>query len=392
MQLARLSETAPDTAARGGLSITDVRGTDISKLMNPGTARRQPLAGFDEDYVDIVDYIVRCTHKIWEEKNVGLIYTHYLHNSLVHSGDGLTYGREDVVQGTIKSIAAYPDELSFADDVVWTGNERDGFYTSHRNTSTGRNIGATFYGPPTNRRIRRTGIALCFVRENRIIEEWVVRDDAAVIQGLGLDLSETVERLARRDLGNPHAAEVHGEIERSWGQAAPEAYAGSPSGTGFDVNDFVRRTLHDIWNWRMLGEIRKHYAANYQCHISGNRDLYGRGDYTQWVCTLLAAFPDAQLICDQLFWMDDGNGCYRTSLRWSLLGTHTGSGVFGEPTGVRCRLWGITQHHIRDGQFVEEWTYTNELAILKRLWLARNGLLNSGDDARHLERNQRENE
>jgi hypothetical protein len=89
----------------------------------------------------------------------------------------------------------------------------------------------------------------------------------------------------------------------------------------------------------------------------------------------LAAFPDAQLICDQLFWMDDGNGCYRTSLRWSLLGTHTGSGVFGEPTGVRCRLWGITQHHIRDGQLVEEWTYTNELAVMKRLWLARNGAL-----------------
>ncbi len=39
------------------------------------TGRRHPLKGFDEDYVDIVDYIVRCTHKIWEEKAVGLIYT-----------------------------------------------------------------------------------------------------------------------------------------------------------------------------------------------------------------------------------------------------------------------------------------------------------------------------
>ena len=38
---------------------------DISKLMNPGTERRQSLRGFDDDYVDIVDYIVRCTHKIW---------------------------------------------------------------------------------------------------------------------------------------------------------------------------------------------------------------------------------------------------------------------------------------------------------------------------------------
>ena len=49
--------------------ITDVRGTDSSRLLAPGAQRRQPLAGFDEDYVDIVDYIVRCTHKIWEEKH-----------------------------------------------------------------------------------------------------------------------------------------------------------------------------------------------------------------------------------------------------------------------------------------------------------------------------------
>ena len=376
-----MSKTVVDenkTGAAGAeapLPVTDVRGTDIGILMNPGTARRQPLTGFDEDYVDIVDYIVRCTHKIWEEKNVGLIYTHYLHNSMVHTGSGLTYGRDAMVENTIQTIAAWPDRLLYADDVVWTGNDRDGFYTSHRYTSVGATVDAAGSGPARMRRSRRSGIALCYVRENRIIEEWVVSDDIAWVFGMGGNLDDTVAQMAESDLGKPQAAEVHGEIERSWGQAAPAAYAGSPSGTGFDVNDFVRRTLHNIWNWRMLGQIRHHYAANYQCHISGNRDLYGRGDYTQWVFTLLAAFPDAQLICDQLFWMDDGNGCYRTSLRWSLLGTHTGSGVFGEPTGVRCRLWGITQHHIRDGQFVEEWTYTNELAVMKRLWLARNGAL-----------------
>jgi len=353
------------------LAITDVRRTDISKLMSPGLTRRQPLEGFDKDYVDIVDYIVRCTHKIWEEKNVGLIYTHYTHNSKVHTGDGLTLGRDAMVENTIQTIAAWPDRLLYADDVVWTGNDRDGFFTSHRNTCIGTNTAATLYGPPTYRKVRHTGIALCFVLQNRIIEEWIVRDDLAIIQGLKLDLTDTVARLAQRDVGNPQAAEVHGELERVWGQTVPAVYPDPPNPTEFDINDFVRRTLHNIWNWRMLGQIREHFAANYQCHISGNRDLYGRGDYTQWLLMLLAAFPDAHFMVDQLFWMDDGQGSYRTSLRWSLLGTHTGGGLFGEPTGVRCRLWGITQHHIRDGQFVEEWTYTNELAILKRLYLAR---------------------
>ena len=53
---------------------------DIADFMAAaGTGRRQPMQGFDEDYVDIVDYIIRCTHKIWEQKGIGLIYTHYAH-------------------------------------------------------------------------------------------------------------------------------------------------------------------------------------------------------------------------------------------------------------------------------------------------------------------------
>jgi len=35
---------------------------DISKIMAPGQERTQSLKGFDDDYVDIVDYIIRSTH------------------------------------------------------------------------------------------------------------------------------------------------------------------------------------------------------------------------------------------------------------------------------------------------------------------------------------------
>jgi hypothetical protein len=47
---------------------------DISKMMDrAGSGRLQPMRGFDEDYTDIVDYIVRCTHRIWDEGGVGLL-------------------------------------------------------------------------------------------------------------------------------------------------------------------------------------------------------------------------------------------------------------------------------------------------------------------------------
>jgi hypothetical protein len=36
--------------------ITDVIHTDISTLMNPGAEKRQPMAGFDADYVDMSIY------------------------------------------------------------------------------------------------------------------------------------------------------------------------------------------------------------------------------------------------------------------------------------------------------------------------------------------------
>jgi predicted ester cyclase len=352
------------------LPVTDVRGNDIDKMLAPAPGRRQPLAGFDETFVDIVDWIVRVTHWIWCDKNIGLIYDYYLDNSIVHVADGTIYGREPMVIDTVNALAAYPVNQNFFDDVVWTGNDHDGFYTSHRYTAIGRNTGCTSFGPPTHRQVRRTGIALCYLKDNRIIEEWSVRDDLGIITGLGYQVEDVVARLAEQDRGKVQRTEGHGGIERLARETAPAPFP--PKQTeGFDVDDFVRRTMHEVWNRRMFGRITDNFIPNYRCHTSRNTDLYGRGEYIQANMALLVAFPDGQFFIDQVFWMEDGQGGYRTSMLWSFLGTHTGYGIYGPPTGERCRLWGVTQHHIKNGKFVEEWTYHNELAILKQLYLAR---------------------
>ncbi|MEZ4664247.1 MAG: ester cyclase [Caldilineaceae bacterium] len=152
--------------------ILDARHNDIAVFMAAAnTEKRQPLLGFDEDYVDIVDYIVRCTHKIWEERGVGLIYTHYGHNIVIHTADGTTYGRDKVIADSIKTMNAFPDIRLYADDVIWSGNDQEGFHSSHRIFWTGHNCGHSIYGPPTGRKVTRYGVAQCLVKENRIVEE-----------------------------------------------------------------------------------------------------------------------------------------------------------------------------------------------------------------------------
>ena len=146
---------------------------DVSKWMDPGTERKQSLEGFDEDYVDIVDYILRCTHKIWEEHGIGLINTHYQHNIQIWTSAGLTYGRDAVIAGTGMVQAAFPDVRLYGDDVIWTGDDKEGFHTSHRISWVGHNTGYSIYGPPTGRKIYRFGIANCLVKENLIFEEWI---------------------------------------------------------------------------------------------------------------------------------------------------------------------------------------------------------------------------
>ncbi|MDQ2998162.1 MAG: hypothetical protein M3R61_14085, partial [Chloroflexota bacterium] len=134
------------------ISLAAKGGTD-RLLLNPGTARAQPMRGFEETYVDIIDYIVRITHRIWEEKQIGYIYDTYRHNARVTDDSGLQYGRDKIVADTIHTINAFPDIRLYADEIVWAGDDQVGFYTSHRTVIIGHNTGYSKYGPPTGKKV-----------------------------------------------------------------------------------------------------------------------------------------------------------------------------------------------------------------------------------------------
>jgi len=342
---------------------------DISEMIPPRGERRQSLEGFDEEYTDIVDYIVRCTYKIWDEKNVGLIYTHYHHKSLAHMPHGLVYGRDDVVAATAGAQNAFPDFKLYVDDVLWRGNDQDGFDTSMPSTGMGTNLGWSMYGPPTGKKICRRGIANCFTRKNRIIEEWVVHDDTTTVMQLGLDLEETVKKLVADGYCDEYQAE-EGQIERIHGESEPPELPPKPTNPE-DVEGLIRRALEETFNWRLFGRVDEYYNENYQYHGSRNQTLYGRDSYKKQLLQWISLFPDAQLSIDDIYWNGNAKDGFRSSTRWTMRGTHRGNGIFGPPSNLRVEIMGITNHVIKDGRFTEELTLFNELETMVRIERAR---------------------
>ena len=144
--------------------VLQVERRDYTELAPVDRPRSQSLDGFDEIYTDIVDYIVRCTHRIWDERDIGLIYTHYTHNCVLYGTLGTIYNREDVVRDTIQRLVSLPERRGMATQVLWRGNDVEGFYTSHLVTGSGRHTQSGHFGPPTG----RTFVARKFTHEQAV--------------------------------------------------------------------------------------------------------------------------------------------------------------------------------------------------------------------------------
>ena len=346
------------------ISLGNKGGTD-QQLLNPGKDRRQSMRGFEDTYVDIIDYIVRITHRIWEEKDIGYIYDTYSHSSNVYDDYGLQYGRDKIVADTVHTINAFPDIRLFADEIVWAGDDEVGFHTSHRVLITGHNTGYSKYGPPTGRKINCWCIANCVALNNEIFHEWVIYDTASLIAQLGFDVREKARVFGNELSSNLLQDEGFGNPERLPGQGKPPLLTYKAS---FNVEDFIRVTYHNIWNRRMLGTVRQAYAPALQFLGSTGRSYQGRSEYQAFILSLMAMFPDLALSVDDVYHMGNDEEGYLTSVRWSITGTHRGYGIYGQPTGRQVNMWGISQHEIRNGIITKEWTLFNEFAVMQQIY------------------------
>lgn len=372
LEQARSEDGAKQAGEAAGAPVLQVERRDFVDLVPENRPRAQPMRGFDPIYTDIVDYIVRCTHLIWDERDVGLIYTHYTHNPQVYLTTKTLYTREEVVHDTIQRLVSLPERRGMATQVIWSGNEDDGFYTSHLVTGTGRHTQHGHYGAPTGRIFTSRTIADCMVFENRIYREWIVADQMATLLQLGLDPHPFAEGLARGHAEKGLPVLDIGENRRLIGQYPPEA---DPD-LGIASNDIERETLrwlHEVFNRRMFGKIKDIYAPTVMFHGPLMVELYGIASVMQQTIGLVGCFPDAAFLPQHICSVPSEEGGTKVAVRWIMEGHHLGYGILrslGAPTGKRVQVMGISHFHYRNGRIVDEWRVYDELSLLMQVKLA----------------------
>jgi len=352
----------------GPEQVLQVERHDYVDLAPTDRPRRQSLRGFDPIYTDIVDYIVRCTHRIWDERDIGLIYSHYTHNAVLYHSLGTIYDREEIVRDTIQRLVAFPERRGMATQVIWRGNDRDGFYTSHYVTGSGRHTQAGHYGQPTGRPFGTRTVADCMVFENRIYREWMVTDSMGLVRQLGLDPHSIAQARAQEMLGRGQLAVDIGENGRLSGQQPPEAEP-DLSLAHTDTEAWCLRELHAVYNKRMFGGIKRIYAMSVQWHGPLMKELYGPAAVLQQMLALVGSIPDCNWMPQHVCSVPCEEGGEKVAVRWVMEGHHIGWGLLGPPSGHRLFVMGMTHLHIVDGRIREEWTVYDELALLTQMKL-----------------------
>jgi len=342
--------------------VTLLRQQDVRSLRQASAAERtQPMRGFEDRFADIVDYVVRITDEIWINRAVGYIYDTYDASCTIYSSYGIVRSVEEVIASTVSTLNAFPDGEIHHLAVAWSGDEEQGFYTSHLGHSRSTNVGRTAWGPGTGRRTSIRFVADCVSRDNRIHTEWLVRDNGAAVRQLGYDPHLIAQR----------AAEAGGAEEfiispptRLDGQAARGAIEVDET----TVEGWARALFHDVWNLRRLDWLTRAYADDVIAHAGGGRNAQGLRNYQSLVLHVLASIPDGMMRVDNVCWSEEPDGVI-VAVRWVLEGRSAPGGVLGEcPGGKAVFMMGMSHLRITEGKIVEEWMLFDEIGVLAQTY------------------------
>ena len=337
------------------------------------SAPAQTAAGnmpcFDPEFTDIVDYILRITYRIWEGKQVGLCHDYYSEDCPVYTLAGYTEGAEQVTQNTVRTLSAFPDRTLHADNIIWGGDAETGFHSSHLICTNMTNLGPSEFGEPTGIHAQIQVIAHCVCKDNRIVEEWLVRDNWALAVQLGVDPHAYAKEQASKPLDpeSTFARWLQSEHQRVCATTRDKA---TYPAAGENHEDYIRAALQNIWNARMLGDTNLLYAENARLHASARDEYDGQQKIARFYMEVLGSMPDAKISVDYTCSNSMREGDH-VAARWVIAGTHAGAALWGEPTGAPLLILGESQYRIVDNRVVEEWLVFDELAVLTQIERAR---------------------
>ena len=331
------------------------------------------MKGFDPKWRDVPHFIIGITREIWEDRKIGSLRDLYSPELIVRSPASVVVNNSNVIAATMATLAEFPDRELPGEDVIWcedsarTTETSGAFVSSHRLICWATHTRPGVYGAPTGKRVTYRIIADCAIREDAVYDEWLVRDQAAIVKQLGFDVVDWTRGLIEREGGPENCVKpMTPEIDLP----GPYDGRGNDSEWGARGADILSRIMAADMN-----AIAANYDRAANLHYPGGIDTFGRSEADQFWMGLRAAFPNAEFKIDHVIGREDPMMPPRAALRWSLWGVHDGWGRYGRPSGACVYVMGMT--HFEFGPFGDdgrpcirnEFTLVDDTAIWKQILL-----------------------
>ncbi len=326
-------------------------------------------------YRDPRDYILSWTDAIWIDRGLGRLHEHYAADVKVHTAYGETYDFEHVMQNSLQKFAAFPNGGGgHGEDVIWEQRGPNGFISSHRVFKSGTHTGYWTYGPPTGRDWISRTVAHCLVQDNKVTEEWLVRDEWIVLQHLGMDPYRVAAELAGSSPVLGRAMSMAGDQGAFAGRIADPARAGVSGArppTHAAECALVTGMFDEVWNRRLFNRLSQYCDPKVVCHSVRMKRVQGIDNYAVEFVNLLATFPDGQVEVRDIAVLDGPENGLRVAVIWLLRGTYCGVPTYGPVTRTPVNVLGASHMELRDGRVLREWRIFDEIAVLAQIHAGR---------------------
>lgn len=319
------------------------------------------MQGFDKKFKDFPDYIIGITKEIWEDRGISTLHQYYSDDIVVRSPASVVIGNQNVIGATMATLAEFPDRTLLGEDVIWSGTPEEGMLSSHRLLSTATHTRDGMYGAATGKKLTYRILADCHAINNQINDEWLIRDQGAIVRQLGWDPKDYAADLIEKE-GGPDACVQ--PLTPATDQPGPYKGRGNDNEWGAKYADIITRIIGAD-----MAAIPVEYDRAVQVEYPGGVTGHSHGAVDEFWMGLRASFPDARFQIDHQIGRDDPMMPPRTALRWSLTGKHSGWGSFGAPTGADIYLLGICHAEFGPWGLRREYVIYDETTIWKQILL-----------------------
>ena len=319
------------------------------------------MQGFDPKFKDFPDYIIGITKEIWEDRGIATLHQYYSPDIIVRSPSSVVVGNEGVIAATMATLAEFPDRTLLGEDVIWSGTPEEGMLSSHRLFSTATHSGDGVYGKASGTALKYRIIADCHAINNQINDEWLIRDQGAVVRQLGMEPEQYARDLIAAEGGPDNCQPC---FTPAIDKLGPYTRRGNDNEWGRRYADVLTRLMSAD-----LAAIPAEYDRACQLEYPGGVAGHSHKDADRFWTSLRSSFPNAEFNIEHQIGRDDPLMPPRSAIRWSLHGKHEGWGAFGRPSGADVYIMGACHAEFGPWGLRREFVLFDETAVWKQIVL-----------------------